>query len=147
MTAGQTFEIFTDHANLQYFKQPQKLNRRQARWLTELQEFHFTLHHISGKSNSKADILSRRPGFDRGVNDNDDTVLLPDTLFTPSVSLCAIGQEAHYDFTAIPFHDRIYRARRNIDKSVKLALDRRQPGWYKLENGTLTFRDRIYVPV
>ena len=59
MTAKQTFEIWTDHANLQYFKKPQKLNRRQARWLTELQEFHFTLHHIPGKSNSKADILSR----------------------------------------------------------------------------------------
>jgi hypothetical protein len=30
MTAQQYFEIWTDHANLQYFKKPQKLNRRQA---------------------------------------------------------------------------------------------------------------------
>jgi hypothetical protein len=59
MTAKQDFEIWTDHANLQYFKKPQKLNRRQARWLSELQEYHFTLHHIAGKANSKADILSR----------------------------------------------------------------------------------------
>src|SRR5262245_30885590 len=59
MGAKQEFEIWTDHANLQYFKKPEKLNRRQARWLTELQEYDFTLHHIPGKSNSKADILSR----------------------------------------------------------------------------------------
>jgi len=33
----------TDHQNLQYFRQPQKVNRRQARWLTELAQYHFTL--------------------------------------------------------------------------------------------------------
>jgi len=30
MGAKETFEIFTDHQNLEYFKKPQKLNRRQA---------------------------------------------------------------------------------------------------------------------
>src|SRR3954469_12742691 len=27
-------EVFTDHQNLTYFRKPQKLNRRQARWVT-----------------------------------------------------------------------------------------------------------------
>jgi RNase H-like domain found in reverse transcriptase len=81
INAKEVFEVWTDHANLQYFKKPQKLNRRQAHWLTELQDFHFTLHHIPGKSNSKADILSRRPGHDKGVNDNDDVTLLDPLLF------------------------------------------------------------------
>jgi hypothetical protein len=45
----EPFEIWTDHANLQYFKQPQKISRRQARWLTVLAEYHFTLHHFPGK--------------------------------------------------------------------------------------------------
>ena len=147
MNADKTFEIFTDHANLQYFKQPQKLNRRQARWLTELQEFHFTLHHISGKANSKADILSRRPGFDRGVNDNDDIVLLPDALFDPAIDLRAVGQDNSFDLPTVPFHTRIHRARRNIDRSVKLAIDSKKPGWQELKDGTLTFRDRVYVPM
>jgi hypothetical protein len=62
-------------------KKPQKLNRRQARWLMELQEFHFKLHYITGKANSKADILSRRPGFEKGVNDNDNIIVLPKILF------------------------------------------------------------------
>jgi hypothetical protein len=72
MTAWQEFEIWTDHVNLQYLKKPQKLNRRQAHWLTELQEFHVKLHHIAGKANSKADILLRQPGFEKGVNDNNN---------------------------------------------------------------------------
>src|SRR6202035_507576 len=31
--AIDVFKIWTDHQNLQYFRQPQKVNRRQARWL------------------------------------------------------------------------------------------------------------------
>ena len=38
MGAQHKFEVWTDHKNLQYFRKPQKLNRRQARWQTELQE-------------------------------------------------------------------------------------------------------------
>jgi hypothetical protein len=45
------FKVWMDHANLQYFKKPQKLNRQQAHWLMELQDYHFTLYHITGKSN------------------------------------------------------------------------------------------------
>ena len=51
-------EIWTDHNNLQYFKKPQKLNRQQARWVPELADYDYMLHHKPGKSN-KADPLSR----------------------------------------------------------------------------------------
>ena len=37
--------ILTDHKALQYFKEPQKLNRRQARWLLYLSRFNFVLQH------------------------------------------------------------------------------------------------------
>ena len=43
--ARQTFEILTDHQNLEYFKKPQKVNRQQARWLTELAQYDFVLQH------------------------------------------------------------------------------------------------------
>ncbi len=43
MGAAQDIEIWTDHQNLQYFRLPQKLNRRQACWLMELAEYHFVL--------------------------------------------------------------------------------------------------------
>ncbi len=43
MGAAQDVEIWTDHQNLQYFRLPQKLNRCQAHWVTELAEYHFVL--------------------------------------------------------------------------------------------------------
>ncbi len=43
MSTAVNIEIWMDHQNLQYFRLPQKLNRRQARWVTELAEYHFTL--------------------------------------------------------------------------------------------------------
>ena len=51
--AKDIFEIWTDHQNLQYFRQPQKVNHWQARWLTELTQYHVTLHHKPGASNIK----------------------------------------------------------------------------------------------
>jgi hypothetical protein len=58
INATSPFEIWTDHTNLQYFKKLQKLNRWQAHWLMELQDYQFTLHHIAGRTNSRADLLS-----------------------------------------------------------------------------------------
>jgi RNase H-like domain found in reverse transcriptase len=81
MGASEDFEIWTDHQNLQYFRKPQKLNRRQARWMTELAEYHYSLHHKPGKSNIKPDILWRRPDLKRGENDNENIILLKQEHF------------------------------------------------------------------
>ncbi len=76
MGVAQDFEIWTDHQNLQYFRKPQKLNCRQARWVTELVEYHFSLHHKPGVSNKKADLLSRRADHEQGKEDNDGVIVL-----------------------------------------------------------------------
>jgi len=60
LDALETFKIWMDHENLKYFQEPHKLNRRQARWYLKLQDYDFTLQHILGKTNTKADILSRK---------------------------------------------------------------------------------------
>ncbi len=55
----ERFEIWTDHENLKYFREPHKLNRQQACWYLRLQDYDFILHHVPGKTNVKADILSQ----------------------------------------------------------------------------------------
>ena len=39
----EPFEIWTDHKNLKYFKEPYKLNGQQARWYLKLQDYNFIL--------------------------------------------------------------------------------------------------------
>jgi len=64
LDAVEKFEVWTNHKNLKYFKEPHKLNGRQARWYLKLQDYDFTPQHILGKTNTKADILSRREKVD-----------------------------------------------------------------------------------
>jgi hypothetical protein len=79
--ALHTIRVRTDHSNLQYFRQPQKITGQQARWIEYLQYFNYTLEHISGSSNTIADILSRRKDLNKGV-DTEICTLLPDHLFS-----------------------------------------------------------------
>ena len=80
--AKQIIEVLTDHQNLTYFRKPQNLNRRQARWVLDLQEFEFIIKHRSGKSNSKADILSRHADHKSEGPDNTGVILLKEEMFT-----------------------------------------------------------------
>jgi len=55
----------------------QKLNCRQARWALYLSRFNFILKYVLGKSMGKADRLSRRPDWQKGVErDNEDQKLI-----------------------------------------------------------------------
>ena len=73
--------VHTDHANLTYWRQPQKISRHIARQVLELEEYNIKLQHIPGKSNGRADALSRRPDYDQGTNNNQNVTVLPDRLF------------------------------------------------------------------
>ena len=59
--AGSPHEIIvhTDHVNLQYWKEPQKINQRIAQEVVELSEYNIKLKNISGRENGRADMLSR----------------------------------------------------------------------------------------
>ena len=67
-----------DGENLEYFRQPQKLNWRQARWTTEMQEYNFSMNYKPGSQMTKADLLSRRAGHPDGKGDNEGVTLLPE---------------------------------------------------------------------
>ena len=56
-----SFEILTDHHNLEHWRTAQDLSRRQAHWSLWLSRFNFTLCHQPGKTNTQADALSRMP--------------------------------------------------------------------------------------
>ena len=71
LDTAEPFEVWTDHENLKYFREPHKLNRQQAQWYLKLQDYDFTLKHILGKTNTKADILSRKEQVDTKEDNKD----------------------------------------------------------------------------
>ena len=77
-----TTTVLSDHKNLTYYREAQKLNRQQARWSLYLSEFDVKLVHTPGHKMIQSDALSRRPDFvPENDTDNDNMIMLPDGLF------------------------------------------------------------------
>ena len=74
----EPFEIWMDHENLKYFREPHKLNRRQTRWYLKLQDYDFILQYIPGKTNTQVDILSRKDQIDTWEDNKDVQILKKD---------------------------------------------------------------------
>jgi len=60
--AAYPLQLITDHKNLEYFMTKKLLNRRQARWSEFLTRFDYEIVDRPGKTNGKADALTRRLG-------------------------------------------------------------------------------------
>ena len=75
-------QVFTDHKNLTFFKQAQKLNRRQAQWMLDLADYDLKLIHVPGSKLCAPDALSRRPDLIPKIdNNNEGVTLLPHSPF------------------------------------------------------------------
>ena len=134
--AQHRVEVWMDHLNLTYFRQPNKLNRRQARWHTELQSYDLLLVHKPGALMRKADILSRIDQLDKGKDDNSNETILSEKMFArPAVIFN-------------PSEDQLTKIKENYtkqDPSVKKALEEHKPGWREYDC-IVTFQEKIYVP-
>ena len=64
-----------DHKNLGYFKQPQKLSRRQARWWLFLQEYDIRWGVEQGINMGPADALSRKDDVETSDDNREITLL------------------------------------------------------------------------
>ena len=83
--------LLTDHKNLTYFRQPQKLSRCQARWMMFLQDFDLHFVHLPGSAMGPADALSHLPDPDTSSDNVDVTVLL-DNLFVCAIDVALIDK-------------------------------------------------------
>ena len=85
MGTSYPIEVFTDHKGLTKYRQLQKIGRRVAHYLPILEEYNMNIKHRAGAANKVADTLSRPPGTDKGSQDNQDVVVLPDHLFVNAI--------------------------------------------------------------
>ena len=88
--------VYTDHANLQYYWHPQKINRRVARYISTLADYNLELRHLPGVKN-RADPLSWRLDHDDGGSDNEQVTALPDELFAQVIETTALDQQIRQD--------------------------------------------------
>jgi hypothetical protein len=123
---GRRFVLMTDHCGLRHLFDQPKLNARQARWMALLSEFDFEIKHIKGKENRVVDALSRSIKM----------------IHLAAVSACEMD-----------VRERVRNAQETdaFFKTVTSYL-RQEPtgmkyeGYQMLEEGLLTYRNRLYIP-
>lgn len=106
MGAKHKVKVSVDHANLTYYRHPQKVNWQVAHYIATLADYDINLVHRAGKLN-KADALSRQPDYNNGHKDNADITALPDNLFVRHLETLDIHdciQEWHVVNTMSPLH-------------------------------------------
>ena len=134
LDAHVPFEILTDHKNLEYFRKPQDLSRKQARWNQWMQQFHFTFVHRPGKTNP-ADPLSRRPDFEKGVDDQKQQILLPDSMF-----------QTRQTTMEMKFPDQIKELQSKVEDYIIQDIKSGKGSSWNLKDGIVYWKDLIYVP-
>ena len=61
MYARHQVKIQTDHKALEYYKEPHKMNQRQAQWHVELSQIDLKIEYKPGKLNVLPNILLHNP--------------------------------------------------------------------------------------
>ncbi|CCO31917.1 Retrotransposable element Tf2 155 kDa protein type 1 [Rhizoctonia solani AG-1 IB] len=137
--------VFTDHRNLEYWKESRTFNRRHARWHLLLAGFHFQIMYRPGKQSTKPDALSRRS--DHSDTPPADQSMLPESVFA-NISLILPEKEIQARISSSLDQDeslsKILEHLRNESSapaSIKQAFKD-----YELEAGLLFYQGRILVP-
>lgn len=135
-------DVWSDHRNLEYFRTARKLNRRQARWSAELQDYDFQITHKAGTTQVRSDALSRRKDHDNGSHDNEDKVLLPDAVF---VRRTTETQDIRERIRQSTEYDPELAESLSILRSGNNTLRKDLVDWEE-RDGFLYYRKRLYVP-
>ncbi|KAF8758990.1 Chromo (CHRromatin Organization MOdifier) domain [Rhizoctonia solani] len=137
--------VFTDHRNLEYWKESRTFNRRHARWHLLLAGYNFQIVYRPGKQSGKPDALSRRS--DHANIPPDAQTMHPDLVFA-NVALVTPEKELQRQIELSLDQDEsleeILQFLQNESKappSIKRAFKD-----YEMEAGLLFYQGRIVVP-
>ena len=141
------FEIWTDHKNLEYFMSSQNLNRRQVYWALYLSRFNFVLKHILGSKMEKADGLSRKSDWEKGVegDNKEKTLLKPE--WVRSIRAGEVIVEG------VDILKRIRKSEAKDDEVIEVVEEMKKAGVKMLrdkewreENSLMLKEGKVYVP-
>ena len=132
--------LLTDHKNLMYFHQPQKLSHWQARWMMFLQDFDLHFVHILGSAMGLADSLSHLADPDTS-SDNTDITLLPDDLFLHAIDTTLVDKLTS-STTSDPL---VLDTLRSLSVGSPLFPRSSLSDWH-FSNSCLYFKNHLYIP-
>ncbi|CEL54415.1 hypothetical protein RSOLAG1IB_11661 [Rhizoctonia solani AG-1 IB] len=137
--------VFTNHCNLEYWKESRTFNRRHAQWHLLLAGFHFQIMYRPGKQSTKPDTLSRRA--DHLDVPPADQSMLPESIFA-NVALILPEKEIQSRIEKYLDQDKslteileFFRHESTAPPSVKRGFKD-----YEMEAGLLFYQGRILVP-
>ncbi|CCO36331.1 hypothetical protein RSOLAG1IB_11709 [Rhizoctonia solani AG-1 IB] len=137
--------IFTNHRNLEYWKESRTFNRRHARWHLLLSDFNFRIMYRPRKQSGKPNALSRQSNHANIPPDNQS--MLPNSVFA---NLATVLPEKEIQ--------RQIESSLHLDKSLNEILAHLQDeskvppsvkkGFkdYEMEAGLLFYQGKILVP-
>ena len=132
--------LLTDHKNLTYFHQPQKLSQRQAHWMMFLQDFDLHFVHVPGSAMGPADALSRLTDPDTS-SDNTNVTLLPDDLFIHTIDTALVDKIT----SSTPSDPLVLDALQCLSVGSPLFPRSSLTDWH-FSDSCLYFKNRLYIP-
>ena len=133
--------IITDHKNLSYIKDPQKLSRQQARWSLFLQDFDIQWQVTPGTKMAPVDTLSRCDHIDT-ILDNQEMSICPEPVVIQALDL-ALAWKIQSSTKSDPL---ILRALEGLKTGSPLFPHSFMDNWH-MTNGHLYFKGHMYIPL
>ena len=132
--------LLTDHKNLTYFCQLQKLSHCQAHWMMFLQDFNLHCIHVPGSAMGPPDALSHLADPDIS-SDNTNITLLPDDVFIHAIDTTLVHKIASSS-VADPL---VLSALKNLSGGSPLFPHSLLTDWH-FSNSCLYFKNCLYIP-
>jgi hypothetical protein len=123
---GRIFVLITDHCGLRHMFDQPKINSRQARWMSLFSEFDFKIKHIKGKENRVVDALS--------ISIKKIHLAVVNTCETDVTERFKNAQETDAFFKTVTSYLR------------QDPIGIKYEGYQMLDEGLLTYRNRLYIP-
>jgi transposase InsO family protein len=153
--------VYSDHRALEYFMTTKKLSARQARWAEYLSRYHFKLAYRTGRSNERADALSRKledtSAQDRVITAHRTQILLPrdklahevvqDLQLAP-IEIPLSPYNTEEGSNSIELMDKLLAANRTSLELEELRAKAKneKEGTWQLRDGLLLRYGKLYVP-
>jgi hypothetical protein len=137
--------VFTDHCNLEYWKESCTFNRCHARWHLLLAGFHFQIMYHPGKQSTKPDALSRQADHLDIPPANQS--MLPESVFA-NIALILPEKEVQIRIKKALDQDKSHTEILEYFHHKSTAPPSVKQGFkdYEMEGGLLFYQGRILVP-